>query len=280
MGDIFDSLFIQPVTNALVFFYDIFSQLGLPGAFGFAIIAVTVLLRAIMNPFFKQQLETAHKMRKIKPHLDALHKKHKKDPATLQQEQMKLYKEHRVNPVGGCLFAIIQIPVIWGLYSTLQLFLTNGANGKVIEEINARLYSSALQITSIEPSFFVYNLALTPAQGANWFYYFVPVLTGILQFYQTKYTMPQLQEEITKKDDKELAKKDDKSKDDDKQPSTGEEFQKAMNMQMKYIFPVMIGYFSYTLPTGMSLYWNAFSLFSIIVHLVDERKKKKLEDTV
>lgn len=282
MGDIFNSLFIQPVTNALVFFYDIFSQLGLPGAFGFAIIAVTVLLRALMNPFFKQQLETAHKMRKIKPHLDALQKKHKKDPATLQQEQMKLYKEHRVNPVGGCLFAIIQIPVIWGLYSTLQLFLTNGANGKVIEEINDRLYSSALQITSIEPSFFVYNLALTPAQGANWFYYIVPVLTGILQFYQTKYTMPQLQEESAKQEEKMDLKNNNKEKETEKEKSvsTSEEFQKAMNMQMKYIFPVMIGYFSYTLPTGMSLYWNAFSLFSIIVHLVDERKKKKIEGTV
>jgi membrane protein insertase Oxa1/YidC/SpoIIIJ len=46
--------------------------------------------------------------------------------------------------------------------------------------------------------------------------------------------------------------------------STGEDFQKAMNTQMKVIFPLMIGWFSFTLPVGLSLYWNIFSLFSII----------------
>jgi YidC/Oxa1 family membrane protein insertase len=73
---------------------------------------------------------------------------------------------------------------------------------------------------------------------------------------------------------------DEPKKSDDKkgeEKTTGEEFQKALNMQMKYIFPVMIGYFSYTLPIGMSLYWNAFSLFGIIQHLLDERKKAKTE---
>jgi YidC/Oxa1 family membrane protein insertase len=265
MGDIFNSLFIQPVTNGLVFFYRMFSIIGLPGAFGFAIIAITVMIRLLMHPFFKQQMETTHKMRKIKPHIDELNKKHKKDPKTLQQEQMKLYKEHGINPAGGCLFAIIQIPIIWGLYNTLQLFLTNGSSNKVVQEINSRLYIPALQITGIEPSFFVYNLALTPAQGANIYYYAMPFITGILQYYQTKYTMP-VMDEPKKSDDKKGEEK-----------TTGEEFQKALNMQMKYIFPVMIGYFSYTLPIGMSLYWNAFSLFGIIQHLLDERKKAKTE---
>ena len=91
-----------------------------------------------------------------------------------------------------------------------------------------------------------------------------------------------LEKDIAKQEEKMDLKNSNKEKETEKEKSvsTSEEFQKAMNMQMKYIFPVMIGYFSYTLPTGMSLYWNAFSLFSIIVHLVDERKKKKLEGTV
>jgi len=46
-------------------------------------------------------------------------------------------------------------------------------------------------------------------------------------------------------------------------PNSGD-FQKAMNTQMKFIFPLMIGWFSYTLPVGLSLYWNIFSLFSIM----------------
>jgi YidC/Oxa1 family membrane protein insertase len=52
----------------------------------------------------------------------------------------------------------------------------------------------------------------------------------------------------------------------EKEPSTAEDFQKAMNTQMRYFFPIMIGYFSYSLPVGLSLYWNIFSIFSIIQH--------------
>lgn len=269
MGDFFNALFIQPIVNVLVVFYNIFQFIGLPGAFGFSIIAVTVVIRMLMHPFFKQQLHTAKKMKSIKPHIDALNKKHKDNPQTLQQEQMKLYKEHGINPAGGCLFAIIQIPVIYGLYTTLQMFLSNGSNGKTVAEVNSFLYSSGMNLKNIDPNFFVYNIALTPAQGATWYYFLVPVVTGILQYFQTKYSMPQLDAEPAKADTtKENGEKE------EKKLSTSDEFQKAMNMQMKYIFPVMIGYFSYTLPTGLSLYWNAFSLYSIIAHYFDERKIK------
>ncbi len=270
--DFFNLVFIQPVTNALVVFYDLFIQLGIPGAFGFAIIAITVLVRILMHPFFRQQMDTAKKMREIKPHLDALSKKHKKDPQTLQKEQMRLYQEAGINPAGGCLFAIIQIPLIYGLYHTLQLFLTNDRDGKIVQQINEKLYHPALQISSIDPTFFIYNLALPPAQAGVWYYYLVPVITAVLQYFQTKVTMPHMQDE-QKKDDK-LATKE--SADKKEEPSTADEFQKAMGTQMKYIFPVMIGYFSYTLPLGLSLYWNTFSLFSIIQHYIDERRAKAL----
>ncbi len=268
--DFFNLIFIQPVTNALVVFYDIFVRIGLPGAFGFAIIAITVLIRLLMHPFFRQQLDTAKKMKEIKPHLDALQKKHKKDPQTLQKEQMRIYQEAGINPAAGCLFAILQIPLIYGLYHTLQLFLTNDKDGKIVREINEKLYHPALTISQIDPNFFVYNLALSPAQSGLWYYYLVPVITAVLQYFQSKVTMPQM-DEPKKTDSNELKKKDAKE-----EPSTADEFQRAMGTQMKYIFPVMIGYFSYTLPLGLSLYWNTFSLFSIIQHYIDERKAKSV----
>ena len=87
-------------------------------------------------------------------------------------------------------------------------------------------------------------------------YLLVPVITGALQYFQNKITLPQAPKVEEPKDEKEK-----------KESSTSEEFQKAMNTQMKYFFPVMIGYFSYTLPLGLSLYWNIFSIFSIIQHI-------------
>src|SRR5690606_517958 len=157
------------------------------------------------------------------------------------------------------------------LYQTLQLFLKQDTNGEIIKQINGDLYFPFLRIQSIDPHFLGLNLALSPAsQSGNWLYLFVPVVTGALQFLQTRVTLPS--PPPTPKEST-----DNKSKDDKKaESSTGEEFQKAMNTQMKYFFPIMIGYFSYTLPLGLSLYWNIFSIFSILQHLHINKKKKTI----
>ncbi len=278
--DFFNLIFIQPVTNALVVFYDLFVAIKLPGAFGFSIIAITVLVRVLMYPFFKQQMHTAKKMKEIKPHLDALNKKHKKDPQTLQKEQLRLYQEHGINPASGCLFAIIQIPLIYGLYHTLQQFLMIDKDGKVLKQINALLYHPSLAIQSVDENvmrFFVFNLGQTPAQGGTWYYYLVPVVTAILQYFQTKVTMPDMMGAKKNDDEKEINNKELAKKADKEEPSTGDEFQKAMSTQMKYIFPVMIGYFSYTLPVGLSIYWNTFSVVSIVLHYWQESREKKMK---
>jgi len=254
---IFNTYFIFPILNLLVFFYKVFLYLRIPGAFGLSIITLTVLVRMILNPFFKQQLETAKKMQDLKPHLDRLSQKHKKEPQKLQQEQLKLYQQAGINPAAGCLFMIIQLPIFFALYQTLFTFFDPKHKlADVVKNVNnVVLYHPFLRIThSIDPWFFGFNLAMTPNKAGVWYYYLIPVITGILQYFQVQSTMvtspPAEPAAITKTDDK---KKDDSG-----------DFQKAMNTQMKYIFPLMIGWFSYTLPVGLSLYWNIFSLFSII----------------
>ncbi|OGK37875.1 hypothetical protein A3F03_01505 [Candidatus Roizmanbacteria bacterium RIFCSPHIGHO2_12_FULL_41_11] len=263
LGTLFNTAIIQPILNILVAFYKLFLVVHLPGAFGFAIIALTVCVRLLMHPFFKQQIHTSKKMQDLKPHLDRLSDKHKKDPKKLQQEQMRLYKEAGINPASGCLFAIVQIPLFLGLYQTLQRFLLNGTTTKVITGINKELYAAFLKISSIDPWFFGFNLALSPAKAHVWYYLSVPIITAVLQFFQAQTTLLPTSKPDEKK--KLSLEKDSKNK-DKKESSTGEDFQKAMNTQMKYFFPLMIGYFSYTLPIGLSLYWNIFSIFSIIQH--------------
>lgn len=264
----FFSLFVQPTLNAVIALFKLFSSLGLPGAFGLAIIALTAGIRFLLNPFFKKQVHTAKKMQEMKPHLDALTKKHKDDPKTLQMEQMKLYQEAGINPAAGCLFAIVQIPIFIGLYNTLNTLLAHGVGEKVIKDINSKLYSPMLKISSIDPMFLGFNLALAPAKAGQWHYLIIPVITAVLQYLQTKATMPNLQAAQPAKSDKskDLAEKE--------EPSFGDTFQQAMNTNMKYFFPVMMGYLSYTLPVGLSLYWNIFSLFSIIQHYYSEKQEK------
>jgi len=250
-------------------------MLGIPGGFGFAIITVTILIRFLLHPFFQKQMHTAKVMKELKPQLDDLQKKHKKDPQKLQKEQMRLYQEAGINPASGCLFALIQMPLIFGLYQTLQLFLQFDKNGDAIkiQEINDKLYFTALEVQKIDPHFFVFNLALSPAQAGLWYYYTIPVLTSALQYWQSKVTMSQNPMTDASTASEEEKKSSTKEKKDEKKSSTSDDFQKAMNTQMKYFFPIMIGYFSYTLPLGLSIYWNAFSLFSIIQHYLTHKNK-------
>jgi len=112
----FNTIFVFPILNILVALYKLLSLVKIPGSFGFSIIGLTVLIRLLLHPFFKQQMETAKKMQELKPHIDKLSKKHSKDPKKLQQEQLKLYQQAGINPASGCVFMIIQIPVFFALY--------------------------------------------------------------------------------------------------------------------------------------------------------------------
>lgn len=254
--NIFTTIFVFPILNLLIILYHLFLILKLPGAFGFAVIGLTLVIRLLFHPFFKSQMETAQKMQRLKPHLDKLAKKHKKNPRKLQQEQLKLYQEFGVNPASGCLFMILQIPVFIALYQTLSLLLINKGKTKIIADINKVLYFSFLKISHIDPWFFGFNLALSPAQSKQPYYLIIPLITAGLQYLQqTKFSqLPQAPEKPTPPKNK--SKKEEKKEEN--------EFQKAMQTQMKFVFPLMLGWFSYSLPLGLSLYWNIFSLFSII----------------
>ena len=252
----FNTIFVIPILNLLVAFYKLFLLIKLPGAFGFSIIALTAFVRLLFQPFFKKQLETAKKMQELKPHLDRLNQKHKNDQKTLQQEQLKLYQQAGINPASGCLVMIIQIPIFIALYNTLSLFLVSNGKVNVIAEINKVLYASFLKISSVNHWFFGFDLVRSPAQEKVWFYLLIPLITGILQYWQAISMTPQ----VAKTDSVEERS----GKIESVKGKDGEDFQKAMNTQMKFLFPLMIGWFSYRLPVGLSLYWNIFSLFSII----------------
>ena len=249
----FNNFFVIPILNLLVLFYTIFNALKIPFAFGFAIIALTALVRVILQPFFHKQMETAKKMQEMRPQLEHLAKKHKDDKKTLQQEQLKLYQQAGINPASGCLYMIIQIPIFIALFNTFNLFLNAKDMTKVIAEINNVLYLPFLKIAgTIDPNFFGLNLAQAPQKFGVSVYLLVPIVTAVLQYYQAKVATPPAP--VTKGETGEIKKETVKQ----------EDFQKAMSTQMKYIFPLLIGWFAWTLPAGLSLYWNVFSIFSII----------------
>lgn len=103
----------RPLLVTLKFFHSLF------GNWGLAIIAVTVLLKLLLAPLTHQSYESMRKMTALQPKLKALQERFKNDRARLSQETMALYRAHKVNPLGGCLPTLIQIPVFFAFYYTL-----------------------------------------------------------------------------------------------------------------------------------------------------------------
>lgn len=257
IGSAFHNLLYVPIINLLVLLYHALNFVHIPYALGFAIIVLTIIIRLILYPLMSSQLKASKKMQELNPHLKNLKEKHKNDAKMLQQETMRLYKEHGVNPAAGCLPVLIQLPLIWALYAALQLIVKPGVT--TLHQINAMLYSSSLKLVAVwDTNFFGLPLAQTPSHLLSTIgpvVLLIPVLTGFFQFIQSKMMFASLPQAT----DKKLAEV--KSKSGEKKD---EDFATAFQSQSLYIFPLMIGFFSYGFPVGLSLYWNAFTIFGII----------------
>lgn len=103
----------EPLMEVLVFFHSYAKNWGL------AIILLTVAIKLLFYPLTNASFKSMQGMQKIQPKINALRDKHKKDPAKLNAATMELYKKHKVNPLGGCLPMVLQIPVFFGLYKAL-----------------------------------------------------------------------------------------------------------------------------------------------------------------
>lgn len=248
---IFDILLVHPLINILVAIYQLLTYFHISNALGLSIILITVLIRFVLYPFTVSQIEASQKMQKIQPHMNRLKEKHKGDAKRLQQEQMALFKEHGVNPAAGCLPSLIQIVIlIFGFYPAIQKIISLKPN-ETISIINKTLYFDFLKLNHIwDTNFFGLPLGKTPGdlfQTIGILIISIPIITALLQFIQTKMTI------IPPVDGNDLQIKK-------KEP----DFAQAMQSQMLYMMPVIIGVVSYQFAIGLSLYWNTYTIFGII----------------
>ncbi len=105
--------FMIPIFDLLLFLFRTF------GNFGFAIIALTLIVRGILFPIAQKQFQSMAAMRKLQPKMKAIQERFKEDKARQQQEILKLYQEEKVNPAAGCLPILLQIPIFYALYKVL-----------------------------------------------------------------------------------------------------------------------------------------------------------------
>ena len=138
--------------SVLSFFYDL-----LP-SYGIAIILLTVFVRILLLPLTIKQTRSMQQMQQIQPKVKELQRKYKGNRQKLNEELMKLYKEHQVNPLGGCLPLLLQLPVFFALYRVL----TSGGGTEYLPDGSLKA-----AILGGGERFLGMNLACSPAAAMN-----------------------------------------------------------------------------------------------------------------
>jgi len=108
---------IRPISKGI---YWLFIQMHriIPN-YGWVVVIFSVLVKIVLHPLTKKSLESTAKMQKLKPLMDEIREKYKNDQQRMNQEMLKLYKEHGFNPLGGCLPMLLQMPIIFAVYAVL-----------------------------------------------------------------------------------------------------------------------------------------------------------------
>lgn len=120
--------------------------------YGASLILFTIIIKLALLPLTIKQIKSTQKMQEIQPELDKLQKRYKNDKEKLNQEMMKLYQEKGVNPAGGCLPMLVQLPIIFALFYTIRKPLTY-----MLGWTKEAIGSAIIKIMEIKPEFFQGN---------------------------------------------------------------------------------------------------------------------------
>src|SRR5688500_590276 len=121
---IFTPLF-QVMLIILIAVYQFLENLGVPGAIAWSIVVLTLIVRAVLIPLYRKQLVSQRRMQIIQPELKEIQKRFKGDQMKARLAQQELFKERGVNPLAGCLPLLLQLPLLFIMYSVIQNGLTN-----------------------------------------------------------------------------------------------------------------------------------------------------------
>jgi YidC/Oxa1 family membrane protein insertase len=207
---------------------NILAPIGLT-SYGWSIILVTILIRALLYPLTKKQMESMKKMQSVQPKMKELQEKYGKDREKLSQKQMELYREEGVNPAGGCLPLLIQMPILFAFYYALLM-------------LGDKLDERWLWIPSLaQPAYFGGMSWLTPVtvehllSPAVWPYLILPVIYILSQVFMQRMS----------------------------QAANPSSMPGSTNTVMM-LMPIMFGYITLIVPSGLSLYWVVSNVLAMI----------------
>lgn len=230
---------INPMITLLTLFYSVFSN-----NIVLAIALMTVIIRLATSPLLIQQQRSAAAMQQVQPKMKKLQEKYKNDREKLASAQMELYREHNVNPVGGCLPLLVQLPILLALYATISYAL-GSTPYQLVDLANRLLIPSLEPLVPLNKIWLQMDLTQPPTievATAPWALA-LPVLVLVTTWLQSKLTMPAMTSMPSA----------------DGKPNPAE----SMTKSMTTIMPLMFGFFALSFPIGLSIYFIVGNLVGI-----------------
>lgn len=227
-------LILDPFVTVLTGFY------ALTGDIVFAIVLLTVIIRLLTWPLTARQQKSAKKMQELQPRLRKLQEKYKGEREKLAQAQMELYREHGVNPLGGCLPLLIQFPILIGLYQSINWALA-ASPYQLIDLAQRFLVPGLDALIPIQNIWLGMDLAQPPTINPT-YALALPVLVVVTTWLQTRYTMPKPAPSADGKPDQ----------------------AQAMTQSMTTFMPLLFGFFALSFSVGLSIYFIASNLIGIL----------------
>lgn len=235
----YHAIVMKPLYNGLILLMDLLPWIDV----GIAIIIFTFIVKLILFPLSKKAVTTQMEMKKIEPELAKL-KTDYPDKQVQAQKMLELYRTHNINPFSSILLLIIQLPIIFGLY---RIFLYSG-----LPEKNDGLLYTFVHFPQVVNMDFLGLINIGEKS------LILALLAGISTFIQIRYSVPPIKKDPNKT---ERTFKDDLAH--------------SMNLQMRYLLPVVAFFISWTISGAIALYWITSNIFTIGQEIVIRKRFKK-----
>lgn len=217
------------------------------GDYGLAIIGLTVIIRIVLLPLTIKQTKSMYELQRIQPKIKELQDKYKNDKEKLQEETMKFYQENKVNPFGGCLPLLLQMPIFFALFRMLSnTGKIQGLFPKYVESLPAAAAQAASRFWIILPDI---TKSASQIYSDSGIAAALPYIIFVLLFGLST-LLPQLM-----------------------QPGA-----QAQQKQMSYIMGGMMVFFGWSVSGGVLLYWVTQGLLGLAQQQIQMRFYKAQEE--
>ncbi len=219
--------------------------------YGFAIILLTLFIRLALMPLTIKQTHSMYEMQRIQPKIKELQKKYKDDKQKLQEETLKFYQENKVNPFGGCLPLILQMPVFFALYQVLGPLRGGTAEEAAMHNLPSYIEVNAATLPETAKRFWIIlsDITSTPQQmySSGGLKAVIPYAILVILFGLSIWLPQQLM--------------------------PGEKQQKSIGQ----IMAIMMLWFGWISPAGVLLYWVTSSMLGVAQQQIQLRSYARKE---